>query len=168
MELGVFEVIPVAVKRCVVKLDDKKAAAKVNRWQGIAEAAAKQCRRGIIPMVKEPMSMKAAVAYAHHLDVKLIPYELADDMGLGKTLQAIAFLLSEFLEAKAEDNRRCLIVAPASLVFNWNSVLRFLSARRAGLRRTRWRRLSRQGSSRLHWEKGSCAPRRRALRYCPG
>lgn len=46
---------------------------------------------------------------------------LADDMGLGKTLQAIAFLLSEFLEAKAEDNRRCLIVAPASLVFNWNS-----------------------------------------------
>ena len=66
VELGVFEVIPVAVKRCVVKLDDKKAAAKVNRWQGIAEAAAKQCKRGIIPMVKEPMSMKAAVAYAHH------------------------------------------------------------------------------------------------------
>lgn len=46
---------------------------------------------------------------------------LADDMGLGKTLQVIAFLLSEFLEAKAEDNRCCLIVAPASLVFNWNS-----------------------------------------------
>ncbi len=46
---------------------------------------------------------------------------LADDMGLGKTLQVIAFLLSEFLEAKAEDNRRCLIVTPASLVFNWNS-----------------------------------------------
>ena len=86
VELGVFEVIPVAVKRCVVKLDDKKAAAKVNRWQGIAEAAAKQCRRGIIPMVKEPMSMKAAVAYAHHLDVKLIPYELADDMGHTKRI----------------------------------------------------------------------------------
>lgn len=46
---------------------------------------------------------------------------LADDMGLGKTLQIIAFLLSEFLDAKAEDNRRCLIVTPASLVFNWNS-----------------------------------------------
>lgn len=86
VELGVFEVIPVAVKRCVVKLDDKKAAAKVNRWQGIAEAAAKQCKRGIIPMVKEPMSMKAAVAYAHHLDVKLIPYELADDMGHTKRI----------------------------------------------------------------------------------
>lgn len=46
---------------------------------------------------------------------------LADDMGLGKTLQVIAFLLSEFLDAKARDNRRCLIVTPASLVFNWNS-----------------------------------------------
>ena len=86
VELGVFEVIPVAVKRCVVKLDEKKAAAKVNRWQGIAEAAAKQCRRGIIPMVKEPMSMKEAVAYACNTDVKLIPYELAEDMGHTKKI----------------------------------------------------------------------------------
>lgn len=46
---------------------------------------------------------------------------LADDMGLGKTLQTIAFLLSEYLEAKARDNRRVLIVTPASLVFNWKS-----------------------------------------------
>lgn len=46
---------------------------------------------------------------------------LADDMGLGKTLQVITFLLSEFLEAKASDNRKCLIVTPASLVYNWNS-----------------------------------------------
>lgn len=46
---------------------------------------------------------------------------LADDMGLGKTLQAIAFLLSEYLEAKAADNRRVLIVTPASLVFNWGN-----------------------------------------------
>ena len=46
---------------------------------------------------------------------------LADDMGLGKTLQTIAFLLSEYLEAKASDNRRALIVTPASLVFNWKN-----------------------------------------------
>lgn len=80
VELGVFEIIPVAVKRCVVKLDEKKAAAKVTRWQGIAEAAAKQCKRGIVPLVTEPMSMKEAVAYASNMDVKLIPYELAEDM----------------------------------------------------------------------------------------
>lgn len=86
VELGVFEVIPVAVKRCVVKLDEKKAAAKVNRWQGIAEAAAKQCKRGIVPVVREPMSMKEAVNYARDMDVKLIPYELADDMAHTKRI----------------------------------------------------------------------------------
>ena len=43
VELGVYEIIPVAMKRCVVKLDEKKAKSKTARWQGIAEAAAKQC-----------------------------------------------------------------------------------------------------------------------------
>ncbi|MDO5336735.1 MAG: SNF2 helicase associated domain-containing protein [Eubacteriales bacterium] len=46
---------------------------------------------------------------------------LADDMGLGKTLQVIAFLLSEYKEAKPGDNRRTLIICPTSLVFNWKS-----------------------------------------------
>lgn len=46
---------------------------------------------------------------------------LADDMGLGKTLQVIAFLWSEYQEAEEDENRRCLIVSPASLVFNWGS-----------------------------------------------
>lgn len=46
---------------------------------------------------------------------------LADDMGLGKTLQVIAFLLSEYLEAKEGEGKRTLIVCPASLVFNWKN-----------------------------------------------
>lgn len=51
---------------------------------------------------------------------------LADDMGLGKTLQVTALLLSEMADAKEEDNRRTLIVVPASLVFNWqNELFRF-------------------------------------------
>lgn len=45
---------------------------------------------------------------------------LADDMGLGKTLQTIAFLLSEFQEAQGEE-RKALIVTPASLVYNWKN-----------------------------------------------
>lgn len=80
VELGVHEIIPVAARRCVVKLDEKKAAGKVNRWQGIAEAAAKQSRRGVIPMVRTPLSFQEAVNLAGNMDVRLIPYELAKDM----------------------------------------------------------------------------------------
>ena len=80
VELGVYEVIPVTVRRCEVKLDGKKAAGKVGRWQGIAEAAAKQSKRGIIPQVHSVMGMREAVEYASGMEVKLIPYELAEDM----------------------------------------------------------------------------------------
>ncbi len=86
VELGVYQVIPVATKRCVVKLDDKKAKSKIARWQGIAEAAAKQSKRGIIPQVNEVMSFRDAVRYAADMDVKLIPYELAEGMEKTKAL----------------------------------------------------------------------------------
>lgn len=82
VELGAYEVIPVAMKRSVVKLDGKKAAAKVTRWQGIAEAAAKQSKRGIIPQVTEVMSFKEAIAYSKRAQLRLVPYELAEGMDL--------------------------------------------------------------------------------------
>ena len=80
VELGVHQVIPVATKRCVVKLDDKKAASKVIRWQGIAEAAAKQSKRAIVPEVTSVMTFAQAVKKASEMDVRLIPYELAEGM----------------------------------------------------------------------------------------
>lgn len=80
VELGVYQVIPVAARRCVVKLDEKKAKSKIARWQGIAEAAAKQSKRGIIPQVSQVMSFKEAVKLAGEMEVRLIPYELAEDM----------------------------------------------------------------------------------------
>lgn len=80
VELGVYQVVPVATKRCVVKLDDKKAKKKTERWQQIAESAAKQAGRGYIPEVHEVMSFKEALKYAASLDVVLIPYELAEGM----------------------------------------------------------------------------------------
>lgn len=80
VELGAYQVIPVAAKRCVVKLDDKKAASKIARWQGIAEAAAKQSKRAIVPEVSGVMSFAKAVELASGMQVKLIPYELAEGM----------------------------------------------------------------------------------------
>lgn len=80
VELGAYQVIPVATKRCVVKLDDKKAKKKVERWQQIAESAAKQAGRGYIPEVNQMMSYKQALEFARTLDVVLVPYELAEGM----------------------------------------------------------------------------------------
>ena len=77
VELGAFEIIPMSTKRCVVKLDEKKAESKVKRWQAIAEAAAKQSKRAVIPSVSMPMTMKQAVEFAKNMDVKIIPYENA-------------------------------------------------------------------------------------------
>ncbi len=91
VELGVYEIIPVATKRAVVKLDDKKALKKVERWNSIAEGGAKQSGRTIIPNVKNVMSYKEAVGYAADLDVMLIPYELAD--GMKETREIISNIL---------------------------------------------------------------------------
>lgn len=87
VELGVYEIIPVATKRAVVKLDDKKAEKKVERWNSISESGAKQSGRNVIPKVKSVMGYKEAMQYANTLDVILIPYELAE--GMNETRQVI-------------------------------------------------------------------------------
>ncbi len=86
VELGAYQIIPLATKRCVVKLDEKKAQSKVKRWQAISEAAAKQSKRAIIPEVTMPMTMKQAVEFCRDMDVKLIPYENAEHMDETKKL----------------------------------------------------------------------------------
>ena len=80
VELGAYEIIPVATKRAVVKLDEKKASKKVERWNSIAESGAKQSGRNLIPKVTDVMSWKEAMEYAKALDIVLIPYELAEGM----------------------------------------------------------------------------------------
>lgn len=84
VELGVYEIIPVATKRAVVKLDEKKAKQRVLRWQAISEAAAKQSKRGVIPTVHDVMTFKEALKYAGELDIVAIPYELAENMAKTK------------------------------------------------------------------------------------
>lgn len=88
IELGVYEIVPVAMKRSVVKLDDKKAKSKVARWNTIAESAAKQSKRSIMPKVSDVVSFKQAVAMASELDVLLLPYECAE--GIEHTRRVIA------------------------------------------------------------------------------
>lgn len=90
VELGVFQIIPVQTKRTVVKLDAKKETAKLMRWNAIAEAAAKQAKRRLIPEVKSVMGLKEAMEYCVNFPVKLIPYELSDKEGMQKTRTRIS------------------------------------------------------------------------------
>ncbi|MDD3141436.1 MAG: 16S rRNA (uracil(1498)-N(3))-methyltransferase [Lachnospiraceae bacterium] len=88
VELGAYQIIPVATKRAVVKLDEKKAIKKVERWNAIAEGGAKQSGRSLIPEVMHVMSFKEAIQYAVSQEIKvtLIPYELAEGMQETKTI----------------------------------------------------------------------------------
>lgn len=90
VELGASYVVPVATKRAVVKLDEKKAAKKVDRWNSIAESAAKQAGRSKIPQVTGVMSFREALKKSQELGVTLIPYELAEGMDVArKTIREI-------------------------------------------------------------------------------
>lgn len=86
VELGVAKIVPVATRRAVVKLDVKKAAGKITRWQAIAEAAGKQSQRAIVPVIGQVINFKEAVKEASEADIKMIPYEMCEDMSTAKEI----------------------------------------------------------------------------------
>lgn len=92
VELGAYEIIPVEMKRCVVRLDDKKKKTKIARWQAISESAAKQSKRSVIPEIHSVMSFRDAVEMASELDLALVPYE--NERGMLATVDALKKLSS--------------------------------------------------------------------------
>lgn len=138
VELGVSEVIPVSMKNCVVKLDEKKAASKINRWQEIAKSAAKQSKRSKIPTVQMPMSYKQAVEKAKELDVILVPYE--NERGMQATREVIGNIrqgqsIGIFIgpEGGFDDSEIELIKEHAHLISLGNRILRTETAGLAAL-----------------------------------
>lgn len=92
VELGVYEIIPTEMKRCVVRLDEKRKKTKLARWQAISESAAKQSKRSIIPSVHEVVSYKEALSIAEKLDMVLVPYE--NERGMKATREALGEIKS--------------------------------------------------------------------------
>lgn len=90
VELGVHKIIPVEMNRCVVKLDGKKKASKTARWQAIAESAAKQSKRTLVPEIEIPVSYTEAIKKAADLDLFLVPYE--SKRGMEDTKDAISLM----------------------------------------------------------------------------
>lgn len=83
-EIGVTEFAPVATGRSVVKLDPKRAAERVERWQRIAREAAEQSRRGAVPTVAPVATWKQALARCSQFDLVLVPWEEG-----GESLRAV-------------------------------------------------------------------------------
>ena len=124
VELGAAEIVPVASSRCVVKLDAKKAEAKVKRWNAISESAAKQAKRMVIPEVHGVLGFKEALRYAGAASgedegakpVLLMPYENEQGMDATRKLlssirpgQPAAVLIGPeggFSEAEVEEARQ--------------------------------------------------------------
>jgi len=87
-ELGITEIIPVEMDRCVVKLKDKDRAKKQERWQKIAYEAAKQSKRSHIPKLGLPVKLKTLASAFEEHDLVIFLYENEKDQGIKKTLDA--------------------------------------------------------------------------------
>ena len=75
VELGAFDITPVAMKRCVVKLSEKGKIKKLERWQKIAEVAAKQCGRNMVPQINDIVFMKNICNLYDNYDILILAYE---------------------------------------------------------------------------------------------
>lgn len=104
VELGVTTIIPVMMERTVVKLEEKKITKKLERYNKISEAAAKQSRRGIIPEVPEIMNFKKALEYAKTMDVILFPYEFAE--GMQQSRDIIADIVKQIKDEKNSGKKK--------------------------------------------------------------
>lgn len=88
-ELGVSKFIPVAFKRSIVKLTGKDEAKKIERWQKIAEVAAKQSHRDLVPEVKNIINVKNVCNLVEEYDIILLAYEEELDNYIKNELLAI-------------------------------------------------------------------------------
>ena len=88
-ELGVVEFIPVNMKRCIVKLDGKDEAKKIDRWNKISEVAAKQSGRDIIPKVRSLETVKQLENQIKDFDLFLVAYEMEKENYIKNELQKL-------------------------------------------------------------------------------
>lgn len=107
VELGVTEIIPIEMKRCVVKLDGKDKIKKVDRWNKISEVAAKQSGRDIIPEVSSVKNLKEVAKELEKFDLVLLCYENEKDNYLKSVLNSYKNKLN-----LKEDIRIAVIIGP--------------------------------------------------------
>ena len=84
VELGVYKIVPILTNRCISRPDEKSINKKIDRWQKIAEEAAKQSGRGIIPKIMPLLELKNIKESLDKYNCNLIFYE-----GSGKRIEEL-------------------------------------------------------------------------------
>lgn len=92
VELGANSIIPVKMERCIVKLDGKDEIKKIERWQKIAESAAKQCGRNNIPQVKHLVNIKDISSLIKEYDAIIVAYENEKEISIKSEIQNLKLL----------------------------------------------------------------------------
>lgn len=88
-ELGVTNIVPTVMKRCVVKIDKKDEIKKQARWQKIAEVAAKQSGRDVVPIVKDFMGITEICSIINNYDLVLVAYENEENNSIKNEIEKI-------------------------------------------------------------------------------
>ncbi len=97
VELGVHEIIPVDMRYCVTRLDAARASKKVAHWQAIAQSAAKQSKRSMVPAVRPLMDFFDAAELFARCGRRIVPYE--NEEGMAGARRAFSFTESGIPES---------------------------------------------------------------------
>lgn len=89
IELGAYEFVPLEMKNCVVKLKEKDRLKKIERWQKIAEVAAKQCGRDIIPKVNKVCNVNKLASQINEFDSVIVAYENEEEYSIKDEIDKI-------------------------------------------------------------------------------
>lgn len=95
VEMGASRIVPVLSSNCVSRPDEKSLAKKTARWQKIADEAAGQSGRGILPTVSDTLTFKAAAAKATADDLCLFCYEIGGEQlkSIGKEIETVSVFI---------------------------------------------------------------------------
>lgn len=119
VELGVHKIVPVFTERTIVA-DKGNFNKKTERWNKVAAEAVKQCKRGIIPEVSQPVKLREVLAdcddngHIHtfeDFDLVLFPYENEK----GTTIKDVLMTVSNPIYQEATGNeleRIAVIIGP--------------------------------------------------------
>ena len=105
VELGAYDITPVEMKRCVVKLNDKDKIKKIQRWQKISEGAAKQSGRDRIPKINPIVNIHTLCENMKEYDLVLVAYE-------NEKVNTLKQELKKVKQAKNKELKIAVIIGP--------------------------------------------------------